>query len=114
MVDSVLIAMVTLVCGMILSHILAASPVVFRYSVLKNYIHSSLLSNLACQASTECQTVNADISQGVPIMRKVRRIVKLKCVTFKGIFNMCKLTFFEYKMIIFWKFSLPAEYSIVK
>ena len=75
MVDSVLIAMVTLVCGMILSHILAASPVVFRYSVLKNYIHSSLLSNLACQASTDCETVKADISQGVPITREVEELL---------------------------------------
>src|SRR5215467_11427011 len=84
---------VTLVWGMTLSHILPASAVVFRNSVLKKYIHSSLLSNLVCHASTDCMKVKVDNTPVIAIPAMMIRDIRFNCFC-EGIFNMGRLTFF--------------------
>ena len=84
---------VTLVWGITLSHILPASPVVFRNSVLKKYIHSSLLSNLACHASADCKKVKVDNTPVIAIPTMMISDIRFNCFC-EGIFNMGKLIFF--------------------
>lgn len=84
---------VTLVWGITLSHILPASPVVFRNSVLKKYIHSSLLSNLACHASADCKTVKVYNTPVIAITTMIIRDLRFNC-SCEGIFIKGKLAFF--------------------